>query len=193
MQKAETISAVCDALAAGDKAGVISIARREYPFVPQQSRKRKYTPLQSQQIFVRDGFIDRYTGKRLVFPGTLRLLSRLLPKEFPAHKNWKMAESHLVYWELFPTVDHVQPVARGGPDEASNWVCTSMATNQVKLNWTLEELGWTLKPAGNCGEWDGLTGWFCDYVAGHSEWLEEAYLRRWHSAAQRVRDVAEHH
>ena len=86
--------------------------------------------------------------------------------------------------------DGREPVARGGPDEASNWVCASMVTNQAKLNWTREELGRTLKPAGNYSEWDGLTGWFCEYVSNHTGWLEESYLRRWHSAARRVRDAA---
>jgi hypothetical protein len=33
-------------------------------------------------VFARDGFVDRYSGERLVFPGTLRLLAKLLPNEF---------------------------------------------------------------------------------------------------------------
>jgi len=61
------------------------------------------------RIFARDGFIDRYRGSRLIFPPVLRLLSLYLPKEFPYHKNGKMTEGHMAYWELFPTVDHVVP------------------------------------------------------------------------------------
>jgi hypothetical protein len=58
---------------------------------------------------MRDGFCDRYTGRRLVFPGVLRLISELFPKEFPWHPNWKQGVGHSLYWELSPTVDHVIP------------------------------------------------------------------------------------
>jgi hypothetical protein len=39
------------------------------------------------EVFLRDGFLDRYTGSRLIFPATLRMLSQLLPEEFPAHPH----------------------------------------------------------------------------------------------------------
>jgi hypothetical protein len=78
--------------------------------------------------------VDRYSGLPLVFPGVLRLLSRLLPQEFPFHPNWKMAETHPAYWELFPTIDHVLPVSRGGVDSDVNWVTTSMLRNAAKAN-----------------------------------------------------------
>jgi hypothetical protein len=67
-----------------------------------------------------------------VYPGVLYLLSALLPEDFPSHRNGKMDRTHLAFWELFPTIDHVVPVACGGADDASNWVCTSMRTNQIK-------------------------------------------------------------
>ncbi len=134
-------------------------------------------------IFMRDSFTDRYSGNRLVFPGALRLLSRLLPEEFPAHPNWKMSESHIVYWELFPTIDHIYPVARGGKDEESNWVTTSMLRNSAKSNWTLDELGWDLvDPPQGC-DWDGLMSWFVVYVSREARYFDDAYLRRWYKAA----------
>jgi hypothetical protein len=48
-----------------------------------------------------------------------------------------MSETHIIYWALFPTIDHVVPVAREGPDEDKNWVTTSMLRNAAKSNWTL--------------------------------------------------------
>ena len=66
----------------------------------------------------------------------------------------------MMYWELFPTVDHIVPIARGGIDEESNWVTTSMLRNSMKSNWTLEELDWSLLPTGDLQEWDGLTNLF---------------------------------
>lgn len=189
-ERADIIAQVCAALAGGDSAGAASIARAGYPFTPGANAGRRYTELQSLRVFWRDGFIDRYSGKRLVFPGTLRLLTQLLPSEFPAHPNWKMAESHIVYWELFPTVDHVIPVARGGVDDASNWVTTSMLRNSAKAHWTLEELGWHMVEPGEVSQWDGLTRWFTAYVAGNPTILQDAYVRRWHRAAELVlRDV----
>lgn len=135
-------------------------------------------------LFIRDGFVDRYSGQRLVFPGTLRILSMLLPAEFPFQRNWRMADCHPMYWELCPTLNHVLPLARGGPDDESNWVTTSMRLNQAKANWTLEEIGWTLHPSGTVSEWDGLTGWFLDCVARHPKHLEHGYLKKWYSAAK---------
>jgi len=138
------------------------------------------------QVFLRDGFIDRYSGTRLVHPAALRLLTILIPEAFPAHPNWKMNESHIAFWELFPTIDHVEPVARGGADGPENWVCTSMLKNQAKSHWTLEELGWCLHPPGEIQQWDGLTHWFVEYVETHISVRNEAYIDRWYGASCRA-------
>jgi hypothetical protein len=187
--KAQTIKAVCDSLLGGDPQAAADIARNGYPFAPAQSTGRVYTETECTAIFIRDGFIDRYSGTQLIFPGTIRLLSRLLPAEFPFHPNWKMTETHMVYWELFPTIDHVMPVARGGADDESNWVTTSMLHNSAKSNWTLEELGWQLVPPGNVRQWDGLLGWFVRYLQQKESPLEDHYIRRWHRAALAVQPV----
>jgi hypothetical protein len=80
------IAAVCEALK-GDLEQARETLSKLYPVIHQASSTRKYTPVQCMAIFLRDGFIDRYSGKRLVFPGTLRVLSILLPVEFPYHPN----------------------------------------------------------------------------------------------------------
>jgi len=184
--RAAIIDRVFRALRGGGKAVARDILRAEYPFVPVMSAARRYTELQSLQVFVRDGFVDRYSGQRLVFPGVFRLLSRLLPQEFPFHTNWKMAETHPAYWELYPTIDHVLPVARGGTDSETNWVTTSMLRNAAKANWTLGELGWTLHPPRSLTDWDGLTRLFLEFIDSDRSVLEDGYLRRWHGAAIRV-------
>ncbi len=142
-------------------------------------------------LFMRDGFIDRYTGNRLVNPGVLRLLHVVLGGDFPFHPNWKVSETHIAFWELFPTVDHRVPVSRRGSDDESNWVTASMLSNQAKAQWTMEQLGWKLHPRGAVEEWDGLSRWLVDYLdevnptvleeaAGH----HRAYIRRWHTATK---------
>ncbi len=95
-----------------------------------------------------------------------------------------MSESHIVYWELYPTIDHIVPVARGGADDETNWVSTSMIRNSAKSNWTLEELGWQLLPPGDYTQWDGLMGWFLKYIEQDPTHLQNNYLKRWHSAAR---------
>ncbi len=181
--RADVLAGVCGALARDDLAGAKAIAVAEYPFVRQTKAGRSYTETESMRIFLRDRFTDRYSGARLVFPGTLRLLSNVMPEEFPAHPNWKMSESHIAYWELFPSIDHLVPVARGGLDDASNWVTTSMLRNSAKSNWTVEELGWSVLEPDRDDSWDGLVGFCVDYLARHPEQLADKYIGRWHRAA----------
>jgi len=102
-----------------------------------------------------------------------------------------MSESHIFYWELWPTIDHVIPVARGGDNDNSNLVCTSMIRNSAKSNWLLEEIGWKLLPPGDFSGWDGLIHWFMAYIEQHplvpedkeiSKWKE---ILKWHATAKR--------
>lgn len=184
------LSRAFQAVCRDDITAAREILHVEYPFVAVLPQGRRYTESESLNVFRRDGFIDRYSGQRLVFPGVLRLLSTLLPQEFPFHSNWKMAETHPAYWELFPTIDHVIPIARGGSDSHENWGTTSMLRNAAKASWTLEELGWTVWPAGSLTDWDGLMSFFVGYVESNRSVLGDAYLRRWHKAAIRNLDNA---
>jgi hypothetical protein len=182
-EKSTVLAEVCRALSEGAGDEAASIAKRDYPFAPELVTNRKYGPVESTALFFRDGFIDRYTGERLVFPPVLRVLSTLLPAEFPFHPNWKTHLTHPSYWEVGASVDHVIPVTRGGADNDSNWATTSMARNFAKMNWTIEELGWTLHPPGSMSQWDGLVGWFLKYTAEHPETLAPS-IKGWHKAAR---------
>jgi hypothetical protein len=184
VEKSAVIAEICRALTEGAVEEAIGHAKRDYPFAPEPITKRKYGPVESTRLFVRDGFVDRYTGERLIFPPVLRILSRVLPGEFPYHPYWKTDLTHPSYWEVSATVDHVIPVTRGGADNESNWMTTSMARNFAKMNWTLEELGWTLQPPGNVSQWDGMVGWFLQYTAAHPEVLGSLSIRGWHRAAK---------
>ena len=174
---------VCGALTRNAIDEAASLAKRDYPFAPEPTTVRNYGPVESTRLFMRDGFIDRYTGERLIFPPVLRVLSSVLPTEFPYHPNWKTDVTHPSYWEVGASVDHLIPVTRGGADDDSNWMTTSMARNFAKMNWTLQELGWTLHPPGDIHNWDGLLGWFLEYTAKHSQIFNSRYFRSWHRAA----------
>ena len=190
----EILLEVCNRIALGDITGASSIVRAKYPFQRVPNVGRKYTEYDSLRVFLRDGFVDRYSGSRLVNPAVLRLLSALLPEDFPAHPNWKHNESHIAYWELFPTIDHLVPVARGGADIAENWVTTSMLRNSAKANALLEEIEWHLYPKGDIDKWDGLTRWIVEYVAASDNLTSLTgdakrhvnYILRWVRASKRA-------
>jgi len=208
MQKSQIISDVCTALLTNGREQAAVIARNEYSLTEARPAKRKrippaemsqpdvsvgmarakrrYNEITYTRIFVRDGFLDRYSGEQLVFPPVLRLLSQLLPEEFPGYPNYKMKESHIVHWELFPTIDHVVAIANGGEDVEQNWVTTSMLMNMEKSNWSLAELGWELQPLGGSNAWDGLTKWFLRFVEEHPTYLKDCYYSLWRNAATRV-------
>lgn len=103
-------------------------------------RHRKFfTDKQKMGQFMKDGFLDRYTGEKLVTPGLLKVISFYFPDEFPYHAHWKMHSCHNAYWELVPTVDHIMPVALGGADDETNWATTSMLHNSIKSNWSMQD------------------------------------------------------
>ncbi len=182
--KAESISTICEVLSSQGASEASGVARQEYPFVPAlPSVTRKYTEAKALRVFARDGFVDRYSGDLLVFPPVLRVLTALLPHDFPFHRNWKMEETHQAYWELFPTLDHVVPVARGGRDDEDNLVSTSMFRNSAKANSTLEELGWSLHAPGDLSQWDGMLVWCMEFIENDRKLLKDNYIGRWHRAA----------
>lgn len=194
MTHAETLQAAFALISTGRIADAAKTIEQHYPFIPPTNAGRKYTPFQSLQIFIRDGFCDRYSGKHLINPAVLRLFSAFLPDQFPAHPNWKQSESHIGFWELFPTIDHLVPVARGGPDSPENWVTTSMLRNSAKSNALLEELGWELKPHGDLSIWDGMTGALFGYLNGDPQLKRippeglrhRDYILQWARASKRA-------
>ncbi len=185
-EKADILREISQVLLKDDLAKARDLARVNYPFQFQKKKSRQITLFQSLKLFLRDGFIDRYSGHKLIFPGLLRLLSKSMPEEFPYHRNWKMNECHIAYYELCPTVDHVIPITRGGEDVESNWVTTSMLRNSAKAYWTLEELGWQLVPPGNLSDWDGLVQLYIELVESQPMFLHDNTLRTFYRLAQRV-------
>jgi len=189
MSNSEIIESVCLALNENNKEECKRIINEDYPFNYVDIQSRHYSHKKLMQLFIRDGFIDRYSGDKLVFPGALMVLSKELPVDFPYQQNWKMSECHIGWWHLFPTADHIMPIARGGHNDYDNLVCTSMLRNSAKSNYTLEELGWTLYDKGDFNEWDGMTSWFIQYVDRNTQLLEIKYIKDWYKAAKRVLEL----
>src|SRR5438270_6311700 len=119
MDRAGVLASVCDLVAHGCHEAAAARLERDYPRSAPSTVRRSWTAPRLVRVFVRDGFTDRYFGQRLVFPGTLRALSVLFVESFPYHRNWKQSATHPAFYELYPTIDHVIPVARGGLDDES--------------------------------------------------------------------------
>ena len=162
-----------------------TIINEQYPHTVYNTKKRTYTISQKMEQFVKDGFIDRYTGQRLLNPGILKALSVYFPDEFPYHPHWKMTETHMAYWDLTPTIDHIYPIAKGGVDDSSNWVTTSMKNNSIKSNYTIDEIHWTIYPCGDVAVWDGLTNEFIKLVENDKSLLNDNYIKNWYCISKK--------
>lgn len=184
MEKVQAIESAAKAILGSNIEIAREIINTDYPFNKLISTERKYTDKQKMAQFVRDGFVDRYSGQKLLNPGILKVLSYYMPEEFPYHAHWKMEECHNAYWEFVPTLDHIYPVALGGADDETNWATTSMLHNSIKNNWTLEQLQWKLYPAGDYKDWDGLTKLFLQIIESDTELLKDAYVKRWYKISK---------
>lgn len=185
-KQVEAVEKTLCALGRGDIKRAEKIIADEYPFKPFVRYTRSYTINQKMIQFKKDGFIDRYSGKKLINPGVLKVLSYYLPVPFPYQKNWKMTECHIAYWELCPTIDHIRPIAMGGRDEPENWATTSMLNNSIKSNWTLEQMRWSLYEPGDFNAWDGLTKQFIAIAEDHCELLQDNYIKSWYKASLHI-------
>lgn len=179
MDKATLIQDICELILNDKKSNCIEILQKHYPFTDYQKKARQYTKLKTCQVFLRDGFIDRYSGEKLIFPGLIKIMTIEFPEIFKYHLNWKMTDTHMIYWELFPTIDHLIPLARGGDDSIENLVTTSMKRNSAKANWTLNEIGWPLFEKGNLKKWDGLTTYFLELVRNNPNYEKDQYIQEW--------------
>ena len=183
-EKIKVIEKASKLLLNNNKEDALEIINNEYKFEYKKIEKRNYSDREKLKIFIRDGFIDRYSGDKLLNPGILKVFSMYFPQEFPYHRNWKMNETHIAYWELVPTINHINPVAIGGKDEDDNIITTSQLNNSIKSNWTLEQLKWKIYDAGDIKEWDGLTKTFIELVENDITLLSDNYIKKWYSISK---------
>lgn len=174
----------CTALSAGNVSAAENIIRMKYPHVKPLKKRKTFSRKEQLLLFMRDGFIDRYSGERLIFHGVLFILSELFPEVFPYHPNGKTDECHQAWWNLIPSIDHIIPLAFGGTNDENNLICTSMKRNMAKSTSTLEEIGWKIYPAGKLEDWDGMLGWFMKYVAENPALLLNNNINNWYRACR---------
>ena len=185
MEHIDVIVNVGNELARDNKNSAIDYLEKNYKHNFIQYDLRAMTHFDKLKIFIKDGFIDRYSGKKLLFPNVLRIISMELGDVFPFHPNWKMSDCHIAYWEMIPTYDHIIPIARGGKDDPSNIVTTSQMINSAKSGFLLEEIGLKILPPGKISEWDGMIHWYKDYTKNHTYILNDKALIPWHNALEK--------
>ena len=64
-----------DKISHNQKDSAVKLITNNYKHVFQEYESRNMSCYEKLKIFIRDGFIDRYTGKKLLFPNILRILS----------------------------------------------------------------------------------------------------------------------
>ena len=163
-----------------------AIIRKDYPFVPINKDSRNYSKTKQIKQFFKDGFIDRYFGTKLINPGMLRLLSGKLPEDLPYQEHWDTEKCHMAYWDYSPTMDHIDPISRGGRDKESNWITTSMMGNSAKSIFTIEQLNLHLYPEGDIREWDGLSKLFIEIVETYPELKQLSGVKDWYGPTKRI-------
>jgi hypothetical protein len=141
-------------------------------------------------IYLRDRFLCRYCGKRVIFGPLLRLVSDLQPDLFPWHRNWMRGRTHPLYWTHRASCDHVRPVARGGSSDPSNLVTACYMCQDMKSHWTLEELkplGWRLRPCPTeVSDWDGLSGLYKSLWSTASQPQQDLNHQSWVRALEQA-------
>jgi len=187
---AADLEAVCEALDRGGTSAAQAALAARLPRRAAASTARVTFERDALRVWLRDGFLDRYDGARLAFPGALRLLSARLPEAFPFRPGEPWEASHPAWALLCATVDPVVPLERGGAEGPENLATTSVVNRARKAHWTLAELGWTLRPGGDLEEWDGLVGWFRATLAAQPELLRADGVRRWAALLDRERPAA---
>jgi hypothetical protein len=154
----DRIASLAQALAEhrGDDAKT-AIEQLKYERRSQLSKVRLSQPKMAE-VFARDHFVCRYCEGRTIPQPVLRALSSLYPEEFPYHPNWKTGFTHPAYVSLTSTIDHIVPVAHGGPPlDLENLATACWPCNAMKGEFTLERIGFTLHPPSTVA-WDGLVG-----------------------------------
>jgi 5-methylcytosine-specific restriction endonuclease McrA len=184
MAAIDAIRIAAAALSAGNTEAAGTALTAGFGSVSATVKRGSWSKRRLVQVFLRDRFTDRYSGAPLVYPGALRAMSVLAPELVPFHANWRQSATHPAYWNLYPTLDHIIPVARGGTDDERNVVTTSMLRNSAKANWTLDELGWTIVSRRDRDAWDGILPWFCREFEAKERLQRVSALRGWYVAAK---------
>ncbi len=144
----------------GWEAGAKALEPIRYEREEMAKRPSLPRPLQGK-VLRRDNFHCRYCNGRVIPPGIMELVGELYPDYFPFHPNWKAGETHPAFLSRSATVDHLNPGSRGGSwSDPDNLVTACWPCNSRKADFSLDQLGWDLRPIDEADNWDGLTCYY---------------------------------
>ena len=181
--RADALVYACLALEAGSVNAAEKIIATGFPFSGYLNDEKPLSEAAQLKIFRRDGFVDRFTGQKVFLPPVLTVLSEMLPDVFPNHPNWKRDETHQAHEMFTATVKKIIP---NRPADEFNLATAAYKTKAAKANATLEDLGWKILSLEEIADlrWDGMTGWFMNYVDDHRDLLSVPLIARWYKAVQ---------
>lgn len=108
-------------------------------------------------VYNRDAWTCRYCGVRTIFLPVLNLISEIFPKVFLYDPHWASERTDAAFSTIGTSCDHVIAHANGGTNDISNLVTACWLCNSVKVNHSLNDLGWTIRAIVD-EPWDGLSG-----------------------------------
>lgn len=131
-----------------------SIHEKKEPNKPSVSEKDKFI------VFRKNKYQCSYTGIKLITHPIIELLSYILPNEFPYNNPPNGSDkdeknTHLLVWALWPSVDHIIPVSKGGLNMLDNYTIANSKVNMFKAKFHHEEIGLEMKKHQD-SEWNGL-------------------------------------
>jgi 5-methylcytosine-specific restriction endonuclease McrA len=106
-------------------------------------------------VFARDRYTCRYCGTRTILIPVMYTISALYGSIFKAHRHWRRDETDIAYWTYATSLEHVVPSQHGGGNDVANLATACWRCNALKGSATLEQVGWSLRPASD-QPWDGL-------------------------------------
>lgn len=203
---ADTLARIATALDAGEVQDAVADARASLLPAPTTTvafalpadtrvssatvKVKNLRPATRLAVYLRDGFVDRYSPERwrLVHPGALRVLSLRLGSAMPTELSRHGLPAHYasnapVWFDVWPTVDHITARSNAARTLLDNLVTCSWWRNDSKRARHFVDTGWDLQPAGDLRDWDGLTDWFLRQVAEDPRLLDDRMVRNWHLPA----------
>lgn len=185
--RANVLVHACLALEAGSVDAAKKIIETDFPFSRYIKDEKQLPEAEQMKIFMRDGFVDRFTGKRVFMPAVLVVLGKTMPDVFPyKDTHWDRDQTHQAHEMFTAAVKKIIPSASAKYER--NLVTVSYLTKLSRGNATIEDLGQrllTLEEIENL-RWDGMTDWFVRYVDEHRDLLANTMINKWYTAIQKI-------
>lgn len=182
--RADALIHACLALEVGSVDAAKKIIERDFPFSQYVKDDKFFSVAEQLTVFKRDGFVDRFSGKRVFLPPVLIILSKELPEVFPRHPNWERVKTHQAHEMFSAAVKKIIP--SGSSQDIANLVTVSYLNKLSMGNATLDDLGLRLLSLEEIAaqRWDGMSDWFVNYVREHNTLLAENAIATWYKAIQ---------